>query len=347
MNPAQRRLALLILITLTLGCGGSAASEAQKAAQEGERLYDRGDYDAALPLLEKAASKGLKNGQLFYQLTYTYERMGQREKAQSYREKAVPLLEKQTESANGTLEDSYYLTALYIQMQRAPDMQKTARAGIEKFGKRTDLSGADLFRLGRLYQFAGNAGLSASTYRKAVESMAAEKDPNPILYALALTADAGSDTQARLFGDAARKLQQAETLNPKAPPPLYQVALMNLGAGHYAEARERFARVQDEATATEAQYGADVAAHLERCGGRLEAPPDGKPFQEMSNDEVLDALGAAAAAYREAKSAASADPAKAQQAEALFFSLAAEWMLRGNPLREVSLSGNYADLIRR
>jgi hypothetical protein len=31
----------------------------------------------------------------------------------------------------------------------------------------------------------------------------------------------------------------------------------------------------------------------------------------------------------------------------VFFSLAAEWMLRGNSLRELSLSGNYADLIRR
>ncbi|MCI0658500.1 MAG: hypothetical protein L0170_15720 [Acidobacteria bacterium] len=347
MNPAQRRLPLLILVTLTLVGGGCAASEAQKAAQEGERLYDRGDYDAALPLLEKAAAKGLKNGQLFYQLAYAYERKGEREKAGSYREKAAPLLKKQTESANGTLEDSYYLTALYVQLQRGSDMQSTARAGIEKFGKRTDLTGADLFRLGRLYQFAGNAGLSASSYRKAVEAMAAEKDPNPILYALALTMDAGTDIQARRYGDAARKLEQAEALNPKAPPPAYQVALMELGAGHYAEARERFARVQDEATASEAQYGADVAAHLERCGGRLEALPDGRPLQEMSNDEVQDSLSAAAAAYREAKGATSPDPAKVQQTEAVFFSLAAEWMLRGNPLREVSLSGNYADLIRR
>ncbi|MCI0410765.1 MAG: tetratricopeptide repeat protein, partial [Acidobacteria bacterium] len=331
-------------ITLTLVGGGCAASEAQKAAQDGERLYDRGDYDAALPLLEKATEKGLKDGQLFYQLAYVYERNGQREKAQSYREKAAPLLEKQARSAKGTLEDSYYLTALYVQLQRASDMQKAAQEGIKKFEKRTDLSGADLFRLGRLYQFAGNAALSATTYRKAAESMAAEKDPNPILYALAITADAGTDIQARRYGEAARKLEQAEAVNPKSPPPLFQVALMELGAGHYAEARERFAR---EPANTEAQYGADVAARLERCGGRLEALPDGKTFQEMSNDEVQQALDAAAGTFREAKSAADTDPAKVQVAEKLFFSLAAEWMLRGQPLREISLSGSYADLIRR
>jgi hypothetical protein len=152
---------------------------------------------------------------------------------------------------------------------------------------------------------------------------------------------------ARRYGDAVRKLEQAEALNPKYPPPVMQMALMELGAGRYAEAKERFARVKDEATASEAQYGADVASHLEQCGGRREALADGEPLQEMTNDEVQEALGAAATAYRAAKGAPDADPAKVREAEAMFFSLAAEWMLRGQSLREVSLSGNYADLIRR
>jgi len=347
MNPARRRFPLLILLILTLGGGGCEASQAQKAAQEGALLYDRGDYDAALPLLEKAAEKGTKDGQVLYQLAYIYDQKGERDKAKTYREKAVPLLEKQAGSAKGTLEDSYYLTALYLQLQRGPEMRNAAQAGIRKFGKRSDLSGEDLFRLGRLYQFAGDAAQSASTYRRAVDAMAAEKNPNPILYALALSADAGTDVAARRYADAARKLEQAEALNPKNPPPLMQMALMDLGAGRYAEAKERFARVRDEATVSEAQYGADVAAHLEQCGGRLESAPGGKPFQEMSNDEIQEALSAAATAYREAKSTPDADPAKVRESEAMFLSLAAEWMLRGQSLREVSLSGNYADLIRR
>jgi Tfp pilus assembly protein PilF len=347
MKYAHRRFPLMILLILTLGGGGCEASQAQKAAQEGALLYDRGDYDAALPLLEKAAEKGTKDGQVLYQLAYIYDQKGERDKAKGYREKAVPLLDKQAGSAKGTLEDSYYLTALYLQLQRVTEMRNAAQAGIQKFGKRSDLSGEDLFRLGRLYQFAGDAAQSASTYRRAVDAMAAEKSPNPILYALALSADAGTDMQARRYGDAASKLEQAEALNPKNPPPLMQMALMELGAGRYAEAKERFARVKDEATASEAQYGADVAAHLEQCGGRREALADGEPLQEMTNEEVQEALGAAATAYREAKGAPDADPAKVREAEAMFFSLAAEWMLRGQSLREVSLSGNYADLIRR
>jgi tetratricopeptide (TPR) repeat protein len=347
MIPSCRRFPLLIVLALTLAGGGCAASEVQKSAEEGKRLYDRGEYDAALPLLEKAAEKGPKDGQLLYQLAYIYDRKGERSKAQSYRENALPLLQKQAGSAKGTLEDAYYLTALYAQLQRTPEMRSAAQAGINKFGKLSDLKGEDLFRLGRLYQFAGNGELSASTYRKTVEAMAAEKDPNPILYSLALSADAGTDIQSRRYGDAARKLEQAESLNPKSPPPLFQVALMELGAGLYAESRERFARVQDEATASEAQYGADVAAHLEHGGGRIEALPDGRPFQELNNDEVQGSLDDAARAFREVRSVENPDPAKLQQAEKLFFSLAAEWMLRGNALREIALSGNYADLIRR
>ena len=49
MKYAHRRFPLMILLILTLGGGGCEASQAQKAAQEGSLLYDRGDYDAALP----------------------------------------------------------------------------------------------------------------------------------------------------------------------------------------------------------------------------------------------------------------------------------------------------------
>ena len=118
MKSSYRRLPLSILLGLSLVCGGCAASEAQKAATEGARLYDRGDYEAALPLLEKAAEKGLNDGQLQYQLAYIYESRGERDKARAAREKAEPLLAKQVQSGKATLEDTYYLTALYLALQR-------------------------------------------------------------------------------------------------------------------------------------------------------------------------------------------------------------------------------------
>jgi Tfp pilus assembly protein PilF len=347
MRSFPRRVPLSILLVLSLVGGGCAASEAQKAASEGAKLYDRGEYDAALPLLEKAAAKGLNDGQLQYQLAYIYESKGERDKARAAREKAEPLLAKQVQSGKATLEDSYYLTALYRYLQRPTEMKKTAEDGIKKFAPRPDLSGEDLFRLGRLYQFAGNGELSAATYHKAAQAMAGEKDPNAVLYALALSSDAGADLQARRYAEAAEKLEKAKGLNPKAPPSSYQIALAELGAGQLEEARQHFAEVHDPDTASEAQYGADVAARLQKCGGRMEQGADGKPFAEMDNAAVQEALGAAAQSFREAKQVDQGDPAKLQEAERLFFSLAAEWMLRGSSLRDLSLSGNYADLIRR
>lgn len=348
MMQSGRRTRRLLATALAFALAGGMplASQAQKDAQEGARRYDQGDYEGALPYLEKAVEKGVKEGQTYYQLAYIYDRKGEREKAGAQREKAVPLLAKQAASSKGTLEDAYYLTALYAQLQRASDMRTAAQAGIYRFGKKEDLSGEDLFRLGRLYQFAGNGELSAATYRKSAQAMGHEKDANPIFYSLALISDASADIQARRYAEAADKLEQAGTINPKNPPPMFQTALMELGAGRYAQAREHFGQVRDEAGMTEAQYGSDVASHLEKAGGRLEADAEGKPWLEMDNQEIQDALGAAAQAYREARSSEQ-DSEHLAPAEKLFFSLAAEWMLRGNSLRELSLSGNYADLIRR
>jgi tetratricopeptide (TPR) repeat protein len=343
--PAHRRaLALWALFFLPLSC---AASEAKKAAEEGARLYERGDYQAAQPLLEKAVQKGVKDGETFYQLAYLYNLQNSPDKAREYQAKAEPLLAKRASSDKATVKDSYYLTALYASLQRGADMKQAAQEGIKKFGNRTDLAGEDLFRLGRLYQFAGDGAGAASSYHKAAEAMGRDPNANPILYALALTSDASTDLLSRRYAEAAAKLEKAATVNPKAPPPAYQRALVQLGAGNYADAAQRFAEVRDEATSTEAQYGADVARRLEAAGGRLEKTPDGKPFLEMDNTALDAALTEAARSFREAKSAEKPDPEKLRGTEQLFFSLAAEWMLRGNSLRESSLGGNYADLIRR
>jgi hypothetical protein len=347
MISISRRFPLPILLGLSLVCGGCSASEGQKAAAQGAALYDQGDYEAALPLLEKAASQGASDGQLEYQLAYIYDTKGEHDKALAAREKAEPLLVKRMASKKATLEDIYYLTAVYAGLQRPAQMKSTADEGIKRFGQRTDLSGEDLFRLGRLYQFAGNAAQSAASYRKAADTMGAAKDPNRILYSLALAADAGADLKARRYPEAAEKLEKAEALNPKNPPSPYSIALAELGAGLFDKARSRFATVREEATATEAQYGADVAAHLQSCGGLAKESAEGKPVSEMDNVALQESLTAAATAYREAKSADPAAPEKLQAAERWFFTLAAECMLRGSSIRDLSISGNYADLIRR
>ncbi|HEV8374767.1 MAG TPA: tetratricopeptide repeat protein [Candidatus Polarisedimenticolia bacterium] len=343
----RRSLSLLALLTCSFMAGACAASEAKRAAAEGSRLYDRGEYDAARPLLEKAVAKGMKDGRIWYQLAYIYDQKGDAAKAADFRQKAEPLLSQRVSSAGGTVEDAYCLTALYNSQQRLEEVRKTAQAGLKKFAARRDLDGEDWFRLGRLHQFAGNGELAAGAYRKASEKMEMEKDASPVLFALALVSDAGTDLQSRRFDDAARKLEKAESINPKSPPAAYDVALAELGARRYAKARESFARVRDEATVSEAQYGVDVARHLEACGGALDKNLEGKPLLEMDNPSLEAALASAATSFREAKAKAGDGSDATREKERHFFSLAAEWMIRGNSLRETSLGGNYADLIRR
>jgi tetratricopeptide (TPR) repeat protein len=344
-SPAFIALALLLLFT-----GACTASEAKQAAAEGGKLYDAGDYDAALPLLEKAAQKGLSDGELFYQLGYIYDLKSMPAKGREYREKSLPLLEKQVKSPDATLESWYYLAALYANLDRPEDRKKTAAEAAAKFGERSDLSGSDLFRLGRLYQFAGDGSRQASAYHRAVEAFSKESSPNATLHALALLSDARTDFQSHRFAEAGKKYQEAASINPRNAPPPYETALAHLGAGETEQAVADFQKVRDENLISEAQYGADLARHLRDAGGIASRTADGKPLQELDNPALEAAIRSAAGTVRSAREALSAGKGAAaavRGAEQSFFSLVAEWMLRGNTIREAALSGRYADLIRR
>jgi tetratricopeptide (TPR) repeat protein len=344
-SAALSTLALLLVLA-----GACAASAAKRAAEEGGRLYDEGKYDAALPLLEKAADQGIEDGELFYQLGYVYDLKAMADKSRSYREKAIPLLEKKARSKQGTLESWYYLTAVNANLNRSDDVAKAAREGIARFGEKTGLSAEDQFRLGRLYQFAGDGSRGAAAYRRSVEAFEASAHPNAVLFALALLADARTDFSAHRYAEASKKFDRAASLAPWLAPTPYETALSHLGGGELEKAAAEFAQERDENLVTEAQYGADVARRLVAAGGATDKTSEGKNLMELDNAALGEAIQRAADGL---KAARAADPAgkgggeKARASERVFFSLVAEWMLRGNPIREQALSGGYADLIRR
>ena len=339
--------ALAALLLLSSAC---PASDARRAAEEGARLYDAGDYDAALPLLESAAERDIENGELFYRLAYLYDLKSLPEKSLPLRQRAAPLLEKLAVSKEGTLETWYYLTALYAGLGRPEEMRKAARQGVEKYGEAPGLSGGDLFRLGRLYQFIEEGSRGAAAYRRSVAAFEKEKSPSGVLYPLALLADARTDLQGRRFADASRKFQRVAEISPRNAPPPYETALAHLGAGNLEQAQADFDRVRDETLNTEAQYGADVARRLREAGGALAQTPEGKALQELDNSALEEAIRSAAGSLRKARGEQEKGEGAAESIRApqqLFFSLVSEWMLRGNPIRETALAGGYADLIRQ
>ncbi|HEV8336828.1 MAG TPA: hypothetical protein VGR67_10455 [Candidatus Polarisedimenticolia bacterium] len=343
-------VALSTLALLLLLAGACAASAAKRAAEEGGRLYDEGKYDEALPLLEKAADQGIDDGELFYQLAYVYDLKSMADKSRSYRERAVPLLEKKARAKEGNLESWYYLTAVYANLDRTDDVAKASREGISRYGEKTGLSAEDQFRLGRLYQFAGDGSRGAAAYRRSVEAFTAAAHPNPVLFALALLADARTDFSSHRYAEASKKLDRAAALAPRLAPPLYERALTHLGAGDLEKAAAEFAQVRDENLLTEAQYGADVARRLGAAGGATDKTSEGKSLLELDSAALGEAIQKAAEGLKAARGAEAAGKGGGETrraSERVFFSLVAEWMLRGNSIREQALSGGYADLIRQ
>jgi tetratricopeptide (TPR) repeat protein len=333
-------------LLLVLGSGACSASEARRSAREGARAYDRGDYDTALPLLEKAIQKGMEEGELHYQVAYIYALKGRAEEARAHREKAAPLLEQKAADPEGSVEIHYYLTALYANLGRMEEMRRAAERAVTRFGEEKDLGGSDLFRLGRMYQFLGRVDAGAASYRRAVEAFAKEKDPSPVLHALALAADGRNDFAARRFADAVRKFRQAGSVHAASAPGSFETALALLGAGEFPESAAEFGKVRDESS-SEAQYGADIAKRLGSAGGFVESAPGGTPLPDLDNAVLEEAIRSAAAGLRAAREAKDPVAAGGPGAERLFFSLVAEWMLRGNRIREAALAGDYARLIRQ
>ncbi len=345
-----RRIYSALVLLAALLTNGCSASEAGRAAGEGGARYDRGDYDGALPLLEKAAAQGAEDGEGFYQLAFIYDLKGMADKARQAREKAGPLLEKRIASSRAPLEIYYYLTALYFNLQKDEEMKGAAQRGIEKFGAARNLSGSDLFRLGRLYQFQGRGDLSAASYHRAVEAFEKEQDPNPILYSLALDADGRTDLQSHRFADAGRKLDLSFRLNPKAPDSLFRRGLAHLGAADLDGAAALFSQVRDEEHLTEAQYALDLVKHLKLLEGPTTVDSANRPLMEMDDASLEEALRSAADAVRRSREEAATHQGTSksvQDKERIFFSLTWEWMIRGKPIRETALSSGYADLIRR
>ena len=93
-----------------------------------------------------------------------------------------------------------------------------------------------------------------------------------------------------------------------------------------------------------------MARHLQEVGGASDKTPEGKALLELDNTALESEIKSAAESLRKARTGSEAGKGSdesVQGAERRFFSLVAEWMLRGNPIREAALSGGYADLIRR
>ena len=235
-------------------------------------------------------------------------------------------------------------------------MQEYARQAINQIEQGPDagkLGGEDWFRLGRLHEFLEERSESEAAYRRAVSAFRDHPAANPSYQALALAAVAARDLEARRFTEAAAGYDQALALAPTlghVPPYLHGITL--LGAGRFNDAATAFMRDRDAETATDAQYGADLARKAQEAGGLDPQDHDGVAIEGMGGDLLDGRIREAAKTFRDLRTKNSWKPGDALPAELIpaqkrFCALLREKFLQEHLLQEFCLREGIADLLRR
>ena len=339
-------------------CSGNGQGPPRRALTPEERLYNEGKYAEALPALQKALDAGRKDGALLYMIGFCREKAGGGPAArQSAWKEAEPLLEAEVKADGGaTLERLYYLTVINADQQEPDRMTQYARQAVEQYEKGptpNGLIGEDWFRLGRLHDFLAEPSESEAAYRRAASAFNKDPEANPTYHALALVKVADADFKAARHAPAAEGYDRAIAILPgtdQVTP--FRHALALLAAGRYEDATARFAADRAPATATESQYGADLARKAKQAGPLDGKDADGSPVAQMPDDILLARLREAAAAFRSAREKNSYKPGDALPAEVAlqqkrFVTLLAEQMVRKSAIQELCLTEGMADLVRR
>jgi hypothetical protein len=351
-SAALRRRALCAAALL------AAAAACSGGTRRAAGLYNQGKYAEACPLLKGAYDAGRREGTLLYQIGYCREVVDSDAagRQQAWTE-AEPVLEKEVKEPRGaTLERLYYLTVINANQSDAGTMRQYGLQGVEQFEKGPDpnaLGGEDWFRIGRLHDFLQEESAAEAAYRRALSAF--EKTPavNPSYRALVLIKVGDMEYRTEHYELAAKEWDEARAIlpgNPQISPFRHAVAL--LASKRYADAAARFADDRDAATATESQYGADLAKKIVEVAPLDPADKDGTPFGSLGDVDLEARIRDAAKglrAVREKNSMKPGDPLPAEVAldQKRFVALLSEYLTRHKVVQDFCLQQGIADLVRR
>jgi len=356
-SPRSRRAALRRRV-LCAAVILAAAAACDGAARRAAGLYNQGKYPEACPLLKEAYDTGGRDGTLLYQIGYCREVVGNDPagRQQAWTE-AEPVLEKEVKAPGGaTLERLYYLTVINGNQSDAGTMRQYALQGIELSEQGPDpnaLSGEDWFRVGRLHDFLQEESPAEAAYRRALSAFEKRPAVNPSYRALVLIKVGDLEYGTAHYELAAKEWDEARAILPDTAqinPFRHAVAL--LASKRYADAAARFADDRDAETATESQYGADLAKKIIQVAPLDTADKDGTPFGGMSDVELEARIGEGVTglrAVREKNSVKPGDPLPAEVAvyQKRFVALLSEYLVRHKVLQDFCIRQGIADLVRR
>lgn len=337
-------------------CRGGAKPAAP--ISQGQLLYNQGQFAAALPLFAKEAESGRRDGTLLYQIGFLRE-MVEANNAERDRlwVEAEPLLEAEVAAPGGAdLERLYYLckiNAVQGEFERAQQFGAKAVEQFEKGPNPNGLSGEDWFRLGRVHDLMGEISEAEACYRRAVSDFTRAPTAIPVFHALALQRVADLDYGKGRYAQAAAGYDQALTILPtvKDVRP-FDHAIALLAAGRFDAAAARFGEDRDERTATESQYGADLARKAKDVQPLDERDKDGAPIAAMSYEVLSARIKEAAGDYRRIRDKNSYQPgdpltAELGQYQKRFVALLREHLVRQKQVQDFCLHEGIADLVRR
>jgi len=244
-----------------------------------EELYRGGDYSGALQAFARAEAVGARSGLLYYRMGYCKSQAGDHAANLELKNKAIPYFERQIKKRVGGPDPYYYLAAVYYQdlgdAAKGDEVTlravKAAKGG--KLGK--ELAGDQIFRVGRLYEFAKGhferppsrdaaqaeemEAKRLEAYRRAVEKLSADPEGSQVYLTLALTevgkaARAAGDTAGAI--EAFGQLSNMDPLNDVAGSALLEIALASSREGDLETANKVFRSIRGpDGPKTQAQYG--------------------------------------------------------------------------------------------
>jgi tetratricopeptide (TPR) repeat protein len=359
----SRRGSLIIAFVLAVAAAAAWAvgpwgRGARRSAEKAGSLYNQGKYAEALPLLQKAADGGRRDGTIVYQIGYCREVVeGKPEARQAAWREARTLLEKEVSEPGGTtLERLYYLAKINSDEGDFERMRQHALQGVEQFEKGPDpsaLTGEDWFRLGRMHDFLTEPSESEAAYRRSASAFTRAPDANPVYRALVLARVAdldllagGFESAADGYGEALRIMPGTTHVNP------FRSAIAFLAAGRHEEAIARFGEDRDPDTATDSQYGADLARKAREAAPLEAKDADGASIRSLPAEALEQRIKEAAEEFRASRAKHSwkpGDPLSAElvQRQKRFVALLTELLARTGRIQEFCLRQGIADLVRR
>lgn len=308
--------------------------EAQAALQAARAAYLRQEWQEALPGLKNAARAFPDDALVHYQLGFSLDRTGNRERALEHKRRARELFGEQAERSQ-RWEPYYYLAALegldFGNKEKARDL---AVLGLARIDEREEFNGVECFRASRLAGFAERPEDAARWMERAAERFAVEEAPPPAYATEALSVSGEKAFQAADYERARDRLERAASLSTTANDAWYLAGVARLRLGDDVGAVRSLRRLEGDEGRTEAQY----AIRLVQRSKDLtlpEALPDGRPISGMRHEDRASALRRACTGEFEAES------------EILALALLMDFLKRGQVLRELTLRTSCVGILFR